>query len=45
MLVSGCVSDNADMAFQSFQSTAQSQMSPSAYDSWMRVPVTSTGSP
>jgi hypothetical protein len=29
MLVSGCVSDSADMDFHSFQSTAQSQISPS----------------
>ena len=35
----------ADIAFQLSQSTAQSQMSPSEYDSWIEVPVTSTGSP
>ena len=35
----------ADIAFHVSQSTAQSQMSPSEYDSWIDEPVTSTGSP
>ena len=35
----------ADIAVQSSQLTAQSQMSPSEYDSSIDVPVTSTGSP
>jgi hypothetical protein len=37
--------DSADIATQSSHDTAQSQMSPSEYDSSIEVPVTSTGSP
>ena len=37
--------DSADIATHSSHDTAQSQRSPSAYESSIEVPLTSTGSP